>query len=76
MTNRTNQPGTYGTDVNVADFLADLCKRPSANITAMNEDEMSELTLLGFDITEDTFQGKGTLGISKYGDRLNLPTKT
>jgi len=73
---RKNQPGQYGADVNVTDFLNELCKRPSANITAMNEDEMSELTLLGFDITEDTFQGKGQLGISQYGDRLNLPMKS
>ncbi len=73
---RINQPWTYGSSVNVTDFLADLCKRPSANITAINEDEMSELTLLGFDVTEDTFKGKGTLGISKYGDALNLPNKT
>ena len=73
---RINQPSAYGTDVVVADFLGDLCKRPNLNITAINEDEMSELTLLGFDITEDTFQGKGQLGISKYGDKLNLPNKT
>lgn len=74
--NRINQPGAYGQAVVVSEFLGEITKRPSLNITAINSDEMSELTLLGFDITDDMFQGKGQLGISEYGDRLNLPNKT
>ena len=74
--NDLNQIGTYGNPIIVEDFINNKSALPSLSITAMEKTELSELNLLGFDVTEGRFDGKGKFTINEYGPQYNLKKKS
>lgn len=68
-----NQPtSAYGTSFDVKTYMKRTEWYATLNITALQKRDMAELKIMGFDIEEREFMGKGKLEISTYGPQLRM----